>query len=123
MLKEDNADSSAKRIDVYKWLGKCTLDVIGLAGFDYDFASLSNPDNELANAFAKMFSTSTVGPTPEWRCSRLNEGDPQSITPFVVLQSILPLLSKIVSLISPLIASCPLDDHHAGSSPRNAAGP
>lgn len=32
------------------------MDVIGLAGFDYDFNSLAVPDNELAKAFHEMFS-------------------------------------------------------------------
>jgi hypothetical protein len=31
------------------------MDVIGLAGFDYDFHSLAVPDNELANAFHELF--------------------------------------------------------------------
>jgi cytochrome P450 len=33
------------------------MDVIGLAGFDYDFHSLAVPDNELANAFHELFSS------------------------------------------------------------------
>lgn len=32
------------------------MDVIGLAGFDYDFNALAVPDNELAKAFHDMFS-------------------------------------------------------------------
>ncbi|KAI0672471.1 cytochrome P450 [Trametes maxima] len=45
------------RIDVIKGLSKMTLDVIGLAGFNYDFDSL-NPNgkpNELAKAFEEIF--------------------------------------------------------------------
>ncbi|KAJ9104770.1 hypothetical protein QFC19_003911 [Naganishia cerealis] len=51
-----NPDSSSDYLDVAYWLGKCTMDVIGLAGFDYDFNSLAVPDNELGNAFHEMFA-------------------------------------------------------------------
>lgn len=50
--------TNATRIDVYQWLGKATLDVIGLAGFGYDFDSLHDPDNELARAYGDMFKIS-----------------------------------------------------------------
>jgi cytochrome P450 len=58
-LKEiaKNHDGSKGRIDVLSWLSKMTLDVIGLAGFNYEFNAL-NPDekpNELNNAFRTMF--------------------------------------------------------------------
>lgn len=39
-----------------RWIGATTLDVIGLAGFDYDFNTLAERDNELANAFHEMFN-------------------------------------------------------------------
>nr|XP_018259389.1 cytochrome P450 [Kwoniella dejecticola CBS 10117]OBR81547.1 cytochrome P450 [Kwoniella dejecticola CBS 10117] len=45
-----------RKIDVMSWLGKTTLDVIGLAGFNYDFKALEDPNNELAEAYRKMFS-------------------------------------------------------------------
>ncbi|KAJ3556986.1 hypothetical protein NM688_g1720 [Phlebia brevispora] len=47
------------RIDVLLWLGRTTLDVIGLAGFNYKFDAL-NPNgkvNELNEAFTNIFST------------------------------------------------------------------
>ncbi|EIN09227.1 cytochrome P450 [Punctularia strigosozonata HHB-11173 SS5] len=44
------------RIDVLSWLGKATLDVIGLAGFDYDFGSLEKDGtSELSEAFSVVF--------------------------------------------------------------------
>ncbi|KAF8170985.1 hypothetical protein K438DRAFT_1773399 [Mycena galopus ATCC 62051] len=49
-------DSKAKRIEVLDDLSKMTLDVIGQAGFDYQFDSL-NPDkgpNEVYEAFEKL---------------------------------------------------------------------
>jgi hypothetical protein len=44
------------RIDVLNWLGRATLDVIGLAGFGYTFDSLEDNQNILATAFAEVFS-------------------------------------------------------------------
>ncbi|THG99229.1 hypothetical protein EW145_g7300, partial [Phellinidium pouzarii] len=44
-------------IDALAWLGRATLDVIGLAGFGYTFNSLTDESNELALAFASVFST------------------------------------------------------------------
>jgi hypothetical protein len=48
------------RMDISKWLGKTTLDVIGLAGFGYDFNSLHDPTNELALAMERMFTATQV---------------------------------------------------------------
>lgn len=46
-----------RKIDVMRYLGQATLDVIGLAGFNYDFRSLSTSEgeNELAEAYRNMF--------------------------------------------------------------------
>lgn len=41
-------------VNVYNWLSRATLDVIGLAGFDYEFGALDDDDNELARVFADM---------------------------------------------------------------------
>ncbi|PFH52487.1 hypothetical protein AMATHDRAFT_74271 [Amanita thiersii Skay4041] len=45
------------RVDVLSWLSRMTLDVIGLAGFNYKFDALaSDPEsNELNKAFATLF--------------------------------------------------------------------
>ncbi|KAK2460650.1 hypothetical protein APHAL10511_007120 [Amanita phalloides] len=47
----------AARVDILPWLSKTTLDVIGLAGFNYNFNSLSSvtDTNELRNAFSTLF--------------------------------------------------------------------
>ncbi|THV03802.1 cytochrome P450 [Dendrothele bispora CBS 962.96] len=45
------------RVDALSWLGRATLDVIGLAGFGYHFDSLSQSSDELADAFSIIFST------------------------------------------------------------------
>ncbi|KAH9928291.1 cytochrome P450 [Fomitopsis serialis] len=51
------------RIDVVDGLSKMTLDVIGLAGFDYNFNSLSpdGKENELNEAFNTIFGSGTNG--------------------------------------------------------------
>ena len=67
-----------KQMDVMKYLGQATLDVIGLAGFDYDFKALSEPKNELAEAYRDMFS---VG---------------QSITAMAIFQAFFPGASHLV---------------------------
>lgn len=57
MWRKEVAEGTA-RIDVQGGLTKMTLDVIGLAGFNYEFSAL-NPDgkpNELDTAFEFMFS-------------------------------------------------------------------
>ncbi|KAE9402311.1 cytochrome P450 [Gymnopus androsaceus JB14] len=57
---------SSTRVDALIWLGRATLDVIGLAGFGYSFHSLahahtqalpSESSDELADAFSTIFST------------------------------------------------------------------
>ncbi|EGO00976.1 hypothetical protein SERLA73DRAFT_178985 [Serpula lacrymans var. lacrymans S7.3] len=50
-------EGKRKRIDVLSWLGRMTLDVIGLAGFNYNFDALNANEkpNELNQAFTTMF--------------------------------------------------------------------
>jgi hypothetical protein len=57
------ATSSANAvIDVSHWLSRATLDVIGLAGFDYQFNSLQNETEEVYLAYRKMFNVADKGP-------------------------------------------------------------
>ena len=47
------------KLDAFAWLNKVTLDIIGLAGFDYDIDSLHAPEdqpNELNEAVRTIFS-------------------------------------------------------------------
>ncbi|TFK35548.1 cytochrome P450 [Crucibulum laeve] len=48
---------NSRRVDALSWLNRMTLDIIGLAGFNYEFDALSDePEkNELNNAFSIMF--------------------------------------------------------------------
>lgn len=64
--------SQGQRIEISRLLGKTTLDVIGLAGFGYEFDSLHDPENELALALELMLSAG------------------QNPSPLHILQEILP---------------------------------
>lgn len=50
------ACQESSTVDVYSWMGRGMLDVIGLAGFGYDFGALDGEKNELGDTFQKMFS-------------------------------------------------------------------
>ncbi|KAH9483603.1 Cytochrome P450 monooxygenase 205 [Psilocybe cubensis] len=60
---ETNKEGSNGRIDVLSWLSKMTLDVIGIAGFNYKFDALSTDPtkkkNELNEAFSTIFRSGT----------------------------------------------------------------
>ncbi|EJD52005.1 cytochrome P450 [Auricularia subglabra TFB-10046 SS5] len=47
------------QVDALSWLSRATLDIIGLAGFDYQFNALNEQgeSNELSDAFTKVFAT------------------------------------------------------------------
>lgn len=70
-----------RKIDVMRYLAQATLDVIGLAGFNYDFRSLSVSEgkNELAEAYRNMFQAT------------------QTIDKMAILQAFVKPLRKIVS--------------------------
>ncbi|KAJ7334856.1 cytochrome P450 [Mycena albidolilacea] len=57
ILTVQTANSNgAARIDILSWLSKATLDIIGLAGFNYEFSNLSaEGTSELGKAFADIF--------------------------------------------------------------------
>ncbi|KAJ7857550.1 cytochrome P450 [Mycena leptocephala] len=68
------AQSGTARVDALSWLSKATLDMIGLAGFNYNFNSLaSESQTELAAAFSTVFHAGT------------------SITPIRALQTLFPV--------------------------------
>ncbi|OCH87337.1 cytochrome P450 [Obba rivulosa] len=56
---KDASDSAQSehglRIDVCHWVSRATFDVIGSAGFDYEFNAIENETNELFNAYKEMF--------------------------------------------------------------------
>jgi hypothetical protein len=56
----EKTQNQGQRIEISRLLGKTTLDVIGLAGFGYEFDSLHDPENELALALELMLSAGQV---------------------------------------------------------------
>ncbi|KAL0064343.1 hypothetical protein AAF712_008789 [Marasmius tenuissimus] len=50
-------DGSKAEVDVLHWLSRMTLDVIGQAGFNYQFNAVSGKYNPLNEAFSKVFSS------------------------------------------------------------------
>ncbi|CAE6414603.1 hypothetical protein ACGC1H_007063 [Rhizoctonia solani] len=43
------------RIDFYNWIGRATFDIIGVAGFGYEFNSIQEETNTFYNAYRCMF--------------------------------------------------------------------
>ncbi|KAK7026770.1 hypothetical protein VNI00_015427 [Paramarasmius palmivorus] len=52
-------DSGVGRVDALMWLTRMTLDVIGQAGFNYNFQALQGEPNELNVAFSHIFESGT----------------------------------------------------------------
>jgi len=77
--KEEDKVVGGRKVDIMKFLGQATLDVIGVAGFNYDFKALSEPKNELAEAYREML---TAG---------------QGITAIGIFQALVPGAGLIVS--------------------------
>ncbi|KIK68810.1 hypothetical protein GYMLUDRAFT_36303 [Collybiopsis luxurians FD-317 M1] len=77
------AEGGVARINVVSSLSEVTLDVIGLAGFNYKFDALKKTDgpNELKEAFAKIFGNP----------------DSQRIRPWPFLQALIPALRVLPS--------------------------
>ncbi|KAJ7765808.1 cytochrome P450 [Mycena metata] len=81
-LRDIWADQAARsgtvRLDALSWLSKATLDIIGLAGFNYNFNSLASENqSELAAAFSTIFRAGTT------------------ITPIRILQARFPVFRVI----------------------------
>ncbi|KAF9903682.1 hypothetical protein EC991_003457 [Linnemannia zychae] len=60
---EERVDQSGGKpfeLDITGDLGSCTLDIIGLSGFGYDFQALTNPDNEMSRAYRELFYKETT---------------------------------------------------------------
>lgn len=41
-------------VDITKWMSRMTLDVIGEAGFDYDFGALDDSDSLLSAVYRNL---------------------------------------------------------------------
>ncbi|KAI1301024.1 hypothetical protein EDD11_005860 [Mortierella claussenii] len=56
---DEVGEGNSIEFDVTADLGRATLDIIGLAGFGYDFKALTEPDNELSSAYRELFYSSS----------------------------------------------------------------
>jgi len=56
-----SASNSGDVIDVAHWISRASFDVIGLAGFDYDFHSLQDETEEVYDAYRRMFNIADKG--------------------------------------------------------------
>ncbi|KAK4188523.1 putative cytochrome P450 E-class, group I [Podospora australis] len=50
------ANLKTKSFEVLEWLNRCTLDIIGKAGFGYDINSLDDPDVPIREAYRLVFN-------------------------------------------------------------------
>ncbi|EJU01812.1 cytochrome P450 [Dacryopinax primogenitus] len=55
-------DVSDQQIDIYSWIGRASLDIIGIAGFDYRFNALEDDSNELFSAFHSLVESLGAAP-------------------------------------------------------------
>ncbi|KAF8516702.1 cytochrome P450, partial [Hysterangium stoloniferum] len=61
LLSAFDADKQTE-IDVAHWLGRATLDIIGLASFDHNFSALKHETEEIYLAYKHMFEMFSRGP-------------------------------------------------------------
>ncbi|KXG48152.1 Cytochrome P450 [Penicillium griseofulvum] len=62
MIEEDLKSRKANgngdnTVQISNWASRATLDIIGVAGMDHDFDSLSDPDNALNQSYRKIMSS------------------------------------------------------------------
>ncbi|ETW80421.1 cytochrome P450 monooxygenase 43 [Heterobasidion irregulare TC 32-1] len=53
--QKEDVNGTSMVLDVSHWISRATFDVIGLAGFDYQFNAIQNESNELFCAYKDMF--------------------------------------------------------------------
>jgi len=60
LAREIKKEENNGTVDVVSWMSKATLDIIGVAGFNYSFNSLTTEigKDELSKAFSAVFSAS-----------------------------------------------------------------
>lgn len=78
---EGAVGGQGRKVDVLKFVSMASIDIIGLAGFDYDFKALSEPMNELSEAFKVLFNSA------------------ESMGFKAILQAIIPFADRLVSLV------------------------
>ncbi|KAL9087751.1 MAG: hypothetical protein Q9165_006518 [Trypethelium subeluteriae] len=54
-------ENQSLTVEIGGWASRATLDIIGVAGMGKDFNSLQNPQNELTQAYQRVFDPGKVG--------------------------------------------------------------
>jgi len=67
----EQGDTRGCKIDVCHWISRATFDVIGLAGFDYNFDAIKGGSNELIGAYKEMFDVVISESRPVWSLLRI----------------------------------------------------
>lgn len=68
IIKEAGVASGEGHVmDVCRWASRATFDVMGTAGFDYEFNAIQNDDNELLKAYVEMFEVAVSRQSGGWR--------------------------------------------------------
>ncbi|KAF8973810.1 cytochrome P450 [Flammula alnicola] len=60
-VDDEPSKSSSVVIDVAHWISRASFDVIGLAGFNYDFHALRDESEEVYGAYRRMFDIADKG--------------------------------------------------------------
>jgi cytochrome P450 len=55
MQKEDEKNPSGGYVEFTPWLSRATLDIIGIAGVDFDFNAIEDPNTELSRTYRTIF--------------------------------------------------------------------
>ncbi|KAF9026815.1 cytochrome-450 hydroxylase [Hymenopellis radicata] len=55
IMKGASLNEGAMTLDIGSWISRATFDVMGLAGFDYDFNAIEDESNPLFRAYVEMF--------------------------------------------------------------------
>jgi len=55
-IENNVSPSEGAAVNMTDWLRRVTLDIIGVAGMGYNFNALSDPENELNNAYDRVFN-------------------------------------------------------------------
>ena len=60
LIEKELGEASDNIIQVSNWASRATLDIVGIAGMDYDFDSLHHPQNSLNKQYRRLLTEPTV---------------------------------------------------------------
>jgi cytochrome P450 len=59
--KDISREENDKVVNIQDWMGRTTLDLIGVAGFGFDFNAISDPESTLVSQYRRLFG---IKPSP-----------------------------------------------------------